>query len=55
MWNNKSTKSLVNNSVEMKNIKNLKLKNTNYKSVDSIKTTGVYDQSTLLGFAEKLK
>ena len=57
-WEHKSNKSLVNSSVEIKNIKNiknLKLKNSNYKSVDSIKTTGVYDQSTLLGFAEKLK
>lgn len=58
IWNNKSTKSLINVSTELKN-KNIKVKNNNYKSVDSVqndvKNIGVYDQSTLLGFAEKLK
>jgi len=55
-WSNKSSKSLINNPVEIKNIKNIKNKqNNNYKSVDSIRNTGVYDQSVLLGFSEKLK
>ena len=54
-WFNKSTTSLINKNVEMKNIKNLKNKNTKYKSVESVEKTGVYDQSVLLGFSEKLK
>ena len=54
-WYNKSTKSLVNKNAEIKNIKNIKNKNTKYKSVDSIQNMGVYDQSVLLGFSEKLK
>lgn len=54
-WYNKSATSLVNKNAEIKNIKNLKNKNTKYKSVDSIQNTGVYDQSVLLGFSEKLK
>ena len=61
-WFNKSTTSLVNKNVEIKNIKNIKNlreKNVKYKSVDSVQNslqnTGVYDQSVLLGFSEKLK
>lgn len=54
-WFNKSTTSLVNKNAEIKNIKNLKNKDTKYKSVDSVQNVGVYDQSVLLGFSEKLK
>ena len=54
-WFNKSAKSLVNKSAEIKNIKDMKNKNVKYKSIDSVHKTGVYDQISLLGFSEKLK
>lgn len=54
-WNSKSSKSLINNQAEIKNIKNLKNINTQYKSVDSVKNSSIYDQSTIMSLQEKLK
>ena len=49
-WEDKSSKTLIN-----KTVKEIKKPTTDYKSIQTFKATGVYDQSTLMGLGTKLQ
>ena len=52
-WNMKGTKKLIEDGA--KNYKQTKVVKNDYRSVDTFKPSGIYDEATMMGFTDKLK
>tara|TARA_B100000902_G_scaffold364585_1_gene384673 strand:+ start:392 stop:823 length:432 start_codon:yes stop_codon:yes gene_type:complete len=52
-WEMKGTKKLIEDGA--KNYKQTKVVKNDYRSVDTFKPSGIYDEATMMGFTDKLK